>query len=96
MANVEQGNSYYIDTTGALKNVNYRLSGVVLTPTSANAVLLLKDHGDSKNKMDLRAATSGESKFFDFSSQPVTFPNGIYVKTLTNCVALLIFKSGND
>jgi hypothetical protein len=91
VANAQRGNSWYVDSTGTLTtNKNQIVKRVVITPTSANAVLVLQDDSTTTNKCDLRAATSGDSKDFDFGLAPLVFPGGIKVTTLTNCVALII------
>lgn len=86
MANAAQGNSVYIDATGVI------VVGILVTATSASAVLVLQDASGSTNKLDLRVATSGDSKFFDFSSAPITFPNGIKASTVTNAKCAVIYN----
>jgi len=91
MANVRNANTIYIDTASSAISVpGLKISYVVLTPTSANAVLVLQDSATSANKVDLRAATSGVSVVFDFSETPLVFPNGIVASTLTNCTATCV------
>jgi len=92
MANVRNTNTYYIDTTGSLVIANIKVLGVVVTATSANAILNLQDNTTSDNKLNLRVATSGESKFFDFADSPVLFSTGIKPSTVTNCVATVIIQ----
>jgi hypothetical protein len=88
MANVVNGNTLYIDSTGtAVTQKDVFITHVTLTATSASAVLLLRDLTTAANKADLRVATSGATEVFDFSDNPMRFPNGIVVQTLTNCVA---------
>jgi P pilus assembly chaperone PapD len=63
---------------------------IVLTPTAAGGVLVLKNKTQSPStKIDLRAATSGESKDLDLTATPMLFESGINVGTLTNAVATL-------
>ena len=91
MANVRSGNTFYIDgtaTTLAIKNVI--VTHVLVTATSANAVLVLKDVTTANTKMDLRVATSGASQVFDFADNPIVFANGINPTTVTNCVATAV------
>lgn len=89
MANVKNGNTRFIDTVGEVSNKSTSVQYVLLTATGANAVLVLSDGTDEK-KADLRLATSGETKLFDFREFPMHFPTGVKVTTLTNAVATLV------
>ena len=91
MANLLRGNLHYITTTGELESSRGRVSKIILTATSSNAVLALQDPMDGSAIMNLRVATSGESKEFDFSQTPLNFPNGLTVGTLTNAIAHIIY-----
>lgn len=94
MANVRNGNTVYVDATGAITDSGAKVAGVVLTATAANAVLVLQDSsGSPVNKVDLRVATSGSSQFFDFSVTPLWFPNGIEIGTLTNAKAMIVYTN---
>ena len=92
MANVRSGNSHYVDATGVLESEACSITGVVLTATSANAVLELADSAGTTKKLNLRVATSGESRHFNFSEASIYFPNGIKVATLTNAIATVLYK----
>ena len=91
MANAFNANTFYIDTTGTLAATDAHLIHyVIVTATSANAVLVLQDVATSTNKLNLRVATSGESKQFDFALFPLRFEGGVKVTTLTNALVTLI------
>ena len=99
MANVRSGNSFYVDTAASseassdasnLSLPNVVVTGVLLTATSASARIVLEDVTTGNIKLDLRVATSGDSKFFDLSRTPINFPNGISPATVTNAVATII------
>lgn len=91
MANVRSGNVLYIDTaSSAYSQKGLKAAYIVVTATSANAVVVLQDSGTSANMLPLRVAVSGSSQTFDFSASPVHFPNGVVASTLTNGVAALI------
>lgn len=98
MANTRIGNSYYVDTTGTLTDTNQKqvlVTQILLTATAASAILVIVDptlEAVSYKKMDLRVATSGDTKSFEFDT-PVLFPNGIKVLTLTNAVACIVGKN---
>lgn len=66
---------------------------VTVTATAASAVLNLQDNNSTTdNKINLRVATSGETKDFDFSECPLYFPTGLKPNTVTNCVATIVFQ----
>ena len=93
MANIRNANTYYMDTTTASLTIsNIKVLGVLVTATSANAILNLQDVTTSDNKMNLRVATSGDSKYFDFADSPVVFPTGIKPSVVTNCVATAVIR----
>lgn len=96
MANVRSGNTHYIDSTGTLTaDKNDKVAYVVLTASSANAVILLTDAGSgTRSKIDLRVATAGTTQVFDFSEVPLVFSNGVRVGTLTNAVATIVYTKG--
>lgn len=96
MANVGRGNIHYVDSTGDLRTANnVKVAYILLTPTSANAVLLLSDPSDN-NAMEFRWAGAGESKLFNFHESPLLFPNGVKAKTVTNCVATIVYTGGSN
>lgn len=88
MANVRNANTYYIDATGSLTLKNIKALFIIITATAANARLVLKDITTGATKMDVRI-TAADGQFFDFSSAPLVFPNGIDVTTVTNCIAVV-------
>lgn len=95
MANAVNGNTVYIDSTGDVSigtDKNIKVLYITITPTAASAVLALDDNAAAGDvtKLDLRVATDGDSKMFDFSRKPIVFPNGINVQTVTNCNAMLV------
>jgi len=93
MANAVNGNTIFVDTADTLLNKKgVRVAYVIVTATSANAVLVLQDNTQSINKIDLRVATSGESKVFDFSETPLYFPGGVKASTVTNTNSTLVIK----
>jgi hypothetical protein len=93
VANVRQGNSHWVEATGSLESSRSVVYGVIVTATAASAVVVIQDSAGSNTKLDLRVATSGESKHFDFSHSPISFPKGINVSTLTNAKCMVIYES---
>jgi hypothetical protein len=91
VANVRTGNTHYVDSTGNLGTDPEIVLGFLLTATSANAIANIQDTG-SNNKINLRVATSGDTKLFDLSQSPLTFPKGVKVSTLTNAILTVIYK----
>jgi hypothetical protein len=98
LANTRNGNTWYVDTqhsasSDSLAVKGIRVLGVVVTATAANGRIVLSDEqGTPPTKLDLRVATSGDSKHFDFCESPVAFPNGIRPVTLTNAVVTVIIE----
>lgn len=95
MANVRQGNIWYIDSTGAAGTQRQIILKILVTPTSANSIVVLRETSSGANKMDLRAATNGQTAEFDFTDYPVVFGDGIYVQTLTNAVVMIVVSDRN-
>lgn len=92
MANVRQGNTHYVDSTGTLDADPVKVLGIIVTATSANAVVVFQGDTGSANRLDLRVATSGATQDFDFSARPISFPKGIKVSTLTNAIVTVIYN----
>lgn len=91
MANAQRGNLIYVDSTGDLTtDKNIKIQYIIITATAATAILKLADTSDSTVTLDVRLATSGESKQFSFEDYPLLFPNGIEANTVTNCVATIV------
>lgn len=91
MANVTNGNTVYVDSTGTLLSKPARLHYLILTATAANAVVVLQDTTGSSTKLDYRNATSGTSVILDCSTAPIFFPTGIKVSTLTNALVTVVY-----
>lgn len=97
MANLRNGNTYYIDSTAEILDEKALVVYIIVTATAANGRIVLADlgNGTAQTKLDLRVATSGDSEAFPFDAYPVLFPNGIRVVTLSNAVATLVLtKAG--
>lgn len=95
MANAQNSNSFYIDSTGSLTTkANTRVSAIIFTPDSANDQLILKDTDNSGSiKISLRGATGKQSFQIDFFT-PIVFPGGMYVSTLTSNATATIITTG--
>lgn len=96
MAIARNGNSVYVDTTGAATGTetDIRLAGIVFTSDAAADELVLKN-GDTSGalKISVKAALADETVHVDLSSTPITFPDGIFVATCTSgAKATLIIK----
>jgi len=96
VANAVNGNTIKIDTTGtiSLTGKNFRVSCIVVTSSATGAIFELDDPataGDvEKIRIEIAAANTVEA--LDLSRTPIVFPNGIKVKTVTNCEATIIFS----
>lgn len=99
MANISNGNTFYVDTAFSLESddlarTNTLVTYVIVTATAANGKIVLGDAvTNSTIKMDLRVPTSGSSVMFRFDVSPVIFPKGIRVVQLANAVATIVFKN---
>lgn len=91
MANDRVANSHYVDTADVLSMSQAIVKGVIVTATAANAVFVLSSADGTKVKLDLRVATSGESRHFDFSNSPIVFSTGIKAHTVTNAIVTVIY-----
>jgi len=95
MANLLNGNTFYIDSTSPdLERKQALVVYIALTATASNAIMVLSDVGAApQKKLELRVAGAGTTQLFRFTDSPVLFPNGISVTTLTNAVATLVIKN---
>ena len=65
---------------------------ILLTATSANAVMALTDNtAGTQNKLDLRVASAGDTERFNFVGAEIHVANGLTV-TMTNATATIILK----
>ena len=102
MANARCGNSYYIDSTGyvsATGSKQVKVAYILFTSTLAADTITFKDASTSGAlKMTLKVPTASETILFDFSFNPLVFPNGVYVSAISaNCTATIITTtSGGD
>lgn len=87
------GNSVFIDSSGEVNNTPINVLSIVITATSANAVLVLEDTQTGSKKLDLRVADSGASQKFSFEHAAIYFTGGITVTTVTNAVATIVTKN---
>lgn len=101
MANIRNGNTFFIDTaasseaTSDVSNLvvqNIRIKAIILVATSANAILTLEDVSTGNTKIEVRVAASGDSKYIDLTRNPIVFPNGISPATVTNARATVIVE----
>ena len=88
MANIKQGNSHYIDSTGDLVTTPVKIRRILITATGANANVVLSDPNGTTRKFDIRVATSGTTGNFQIDTY---FPNGVEVTTLTNAIATIVY-----
>lgn len=91
MANTRRGSTGYVDTVGVLNtDSNIQVSKIIITATSASAIVVIADAKDATPLLNLRVATSGDSRAFDFI-RPLVFPSGIQVLTLTNAIMSIVY-----
>lgn len=97
MANVRNGNTFYIDTQRSSASddliiKNLKVSDVIITVSAAGGLVVLSDVTTTNIKLSLKVATDEETKHFKFHSSPVVFPNGISATTLTNAVVTCVIQ----
>lgn len=91
MANVRSANTYHVDGTASTLDIKgIKVTHILVAVSTANAVLVLSDVTTGNKKLEIRLATDESTEFYDFSDNPIVFPNGINPSTVTNCVATLM------
>lgn len=90
MANVRNGNTIFVDSTGDLTTTGTRVYYITVTATAANASITLQDSGANVNKITVSTPTDDDTRILDFSMRPMYFPGGVAVSAIVNCVATLI------
>lgn len=93
MANVRNGNTFYIDgTSDPLTVKGIRVSHIVVTSVSSSATLILSDVDTGAIKIKLSVPADKTVLYVDLSDNPMVFPNGINPSTVTTCVATLMLQ----
>lgn len=96
MSSVRNGNTIYIDdSSDTFAITGLKVSHIIVTATGSNGQAVLADLDTNAVKADLRVATSGTSQTFRFADQPMVFPTGVQLTTLTNAVVTLITSVTN-
>ncbi len=97
MSIARNGNTVYVDTTGATGcPAGTKLAYVTFTPDAANDQLVLKDGSTSGTiKFSAKGAVAKDTVVFDFSFSPIFFPNGIYVATLSSSGVAVLVTTGS-
>lgn len=99
MANVLNGNTFFVDTqynTSAddLVRKNTLVTHIIIRATAANGRIVLTDVASNPAiKLDLEVKDAGDTKQFDFEESPVLFPNGIRAQTLSNAKVTVVIRS---
>lgn len=94
MANVHNGNTLFIDTTGTVgPTKNVKIAYMVVSVTGASPALTLQD--GTTNKLDLTFQASTSPQLFDFSAAPIYFPNGVNVSVRNSCTVTLVMVQGD-
>lgn len=94
MANTQNGNSLYIDSTGAVgPTQNVLVTAITVTPSGGAATAELSDNSSpTVLKFNLQVPSGIETQQYFFEENPVLFPNGVNVTTLTNAIVTVVFK----
>lgn len=92
MANADQGNLIYLDTTAdSIRTDSVNVFFVVVSPTMAGGYIELLDGASGDPLIKLIGATASDSKIFDFSLKPINLSKGVHV-TVSNAVATLVYR----
>lgn len=95
MANVRNGNSYYVDSTGTLDIGALAVASILLTSNGGAGTITLQDNtAPATNKMTIKVPNN-ESVLIDFNLKPVSFAKGIVVSALTTALATIVFQENN-
>lgn len=99
MANVRNGNTFFIDTqysvsTDELAKKGIRLVYLFVSSSSATNQLTLADSLSAATKINVQninnQGNAGNSVLYDFNNNPMLFPNGIRPTKLQNCNATCV------
>lgn len=94
MANILNGNTIWIDATGDITDTrNISVVSITLTSSAAGGSITLKDQTTLATKLTLKVAVDEDSPMpYDYSSNPIVFPNGINISAISGVVATLIVR----
>lgn len=96
MANVQNSNSFYVDSTGSLTDIsNQRVSTILFTASSPNDAMTLTDGSGGATKVVISASIANDTKWFQFRA-PIVFPNGIYVSAIDSGATATIITTGTE
>jgi hypothetical protein len=91
LANKKTTGTWYIDATGALTTEkNQKVSYVIITAGGGVATVELQESDTGSNKYTFKNANSNSTQVLDFSSKPLVFSQGIFVKTLTSGASVML------
>jgi len=96
MANIRNGNTYYIDSTGAVTTgPNDKVTAVVLAGTSGNATLSLADNNAGASYPAKLTIVTPNNSTIHIKDIAILFPSGVYVSAISGGVATLIVNQGS-
>jgi hypothetical protein len=91
MANVRNGNTFYIDSSSSagtaasfLSDKNIKVTGIIMFSGTATDTVKIYDKSASSDaagslKISLMSGTAKDAHQFRFADAPIVFPNGIWV-----------------
>lgn len=82
MANAQEATLISVDTAGELTTQPTKVTYIVVTPSTGGDVLELGSGASTATLVKLSGSTANQSTLFDFSRNPLYFPNGIYAQTV--------------
>lgn len=105
MANVLNGNTYYVDaasTTGVsttyLASKDVKVIGIIRTIVSGSQTVVLSDltnagaAGTTKLQLHCSSSTSSGSEYINLHANPIRFPNGVFINSISGGTMTLILE----
>lgn len=95
MANVQNSNTIYVDSTGDIISTRTQLIGLIVSSSGTTGNVIIREKGQSANKLNV-SVLANTTEFLDLSRTPVIFNEGINVNTLdaTLTATLIIREAG--
>jgi hypothetical protein len=99
LSNVRNGNTFFIDTQYSASSDELVIAGVrvpyiIVSSSATTNQVILSDSVTGINKIKFQnidnTGNAGDTRVFDFSENPILFPNGIRPTTLTKCVVTCV------
>ena len=96
MANIRNGNTFYIDTqysaaSDELASKGIKVIGIFVTSTAAGGRVVLADSSIA-TKLDLRVTADEDTVYFDLSNNPIIFSTSLRPTTLSGALVTCVLS----